>query len=656
MINNGTVPKAQILYVDDDSENLSSFKALFRRDYHVFLASSAAEGLEILRNNDIQILITDQRMPEMAGTELLEMAADEFPKTRRFLLTAYSDFPPLVEAINRGRLQGYFSKPIDGDFIKSRIEEGLKNYYLEAKNKELHEKVQQNELFLNVIFESMPDMVFVKDAGDFRYLRLNKAGETLLGISRDAIFGKTAHECFSAETAEAASKTDREALSKGQGVDIPDEFIETRFKGGRLLHTKKIPVYDQDGSPRYILGVSRDITEQRKLEQKQRKLEERIRHSQKMESIGTLAGGISHDFNNILTSIIGYTELSMMDVSMGRDPSSRLDEIYTAGKRARDLVRQILDFARQSEEKIVPVQIDAVVKEVLNLIRPSIPATIEIRHTIESGLTIMGSATQIHQVFMNLCTNAAQAMEEKGGVLEILASKTNRMEKPGFSVHNGLPDLIRITISDTGYGISPEIRENIFEPYFTTKAPSEGMGMGLATVYGIVKSFGGSISVESEPGRGSVFTLILPSCDEIADVQSEYVEKLPGGHERILVVDDEKAIAKMVGDTLDYLGYNVRVQTSSLEALELFKTAPDQFDLVITDMTMPGLTGDILASKIMEIRPDIPVILCTGYSRKLSEEQAYAMGIKAFLYKPLIMKDLARTLRRVFDTTENHGG
>ncbi len=647
------LPKARILYVDDDPENLSSFKAIFRREYEIYLAASAMEGLAVLRTTDIQVLITDQRMPGMNGTELLAVAAEEFPKTRRFLLTAYSDFNPIVEAINRGKLQGYFSKPIDGDFIRSRIEEGLVSYYLEIQNKDLLEKIRRSEAFLNAIVENIPDMIFVKDAAELRFVRFNKAGEELLGYSREEMLGKTDYDFFTAQAADFFVKKDRETLAVGRLVDIPEEVIDTRFKGRRLLHTKKIPIFNDDGRPAWLLGVSRDMTEQRKLEQKEKDLEAKLRHVQKMESIGALAGGIAHDFNNILSAILGYTELALMSTANGNLPERHLREIHTAGNRARDLVKQILAFARQSEEKTAPVQVDIIAREVLKLIRSSIPATITIRQNIEAKSYILGNPTQIHQIFMNLCTNAAQAMEEKGGILEVGVHKICLDEQACLHHGNLAPGTyLKIEVSDTGCGIPPEIKDRIFEPYFTTKGPSEGTGMGLAMVYGMVTSYGGEVSVESAPGAGSVFRILLPVTDQGLETRPPETVKLPGGRESILVIDDEPPIARMNGDILRQLGYSVTICTGGREALETFKKSPAQFDLVLTDMTMPDITGDVLAAELMKIRPDIPVILCTGYSRRISEERSAVLKIKTFLYKPILVKDLADTIRKILDETK----
>jgi signal transduction histidine kinase/DNA-binding response OmpR family regulator len=379
-------------------------------------------------------------------------------------------------------------------------------------------------------------------------------------------------------------------------------------------------------------------------------LEAQLHQAQKMEAIGNLAGGIAHDFNNILTSVIGFTELSLDEVEKGTHLEDNLQEVYTAGKRAKDLVRQILAFARLPEEELKPIQVDMIAAEVLKFIRSSIPTTIEIKQSIESDSLIMGNATQVHQILMNLFTNAAHAMEEKGGILEfslkdvVMDRGVNREKldlKPG--------NYIEIKVSDTGVGISPEIIDAIFDPYFTTKAPGEGTGMGLAMVHGIIKSYGGKISVDSKPGQGTLFRIYLPVTRKRQGHRPYQSEGLPTGTERILFVDDEAPIAKMGGQTLERLGYTVSTRTSSIEALELFRSKPNDFDLVITDMTMPNMTGDKLAVELMKIRPDIPVILCTGFSKKISDDSIATIGIRAVAYKPIVKSDLAKTLRKVLD-------
>ncbi len=383
-----------------------------------------------------------------------------------------------------------------------------------------------------------------------------------------------------------------------------------------------------------------------------KKLEEDLRQSHKMEAIGTLAGGIAHDFNNILSSVLGYTELALDDVSSGSRVEGHLKEVFKAGTRAVDLVRQILTFARQADGEMKPLSVKPIVSEALKLLRSSIPTTIEINHVLESDSQIMGDATQVHQILMNLCTNASYAMDEDGGVLDVRLFDTV-LGYGGTPVPASLAagNYLTLRVADTGCGISPEVMPLIFEPFFTTKDPGEGTGMGLAMVHGIVKQHGGEIKVENNTPRGAVFTIYLPVTQEgfVPSASSLDEQALPTGGERVLVVDDEPSIANMIGQILGRLGYNSVIRTSSVEALALFQSGPEHFDLVITDMTMPEMTGDVLTTEMIRTRPDIPVILCTGYSRKVTEETMKSVGVKAYTFKPIVKKELARIVRKVLD-------
>ena len=439
------------------------------------------------------------------------------------------------------------------------------------------------------------------------------------------------------------------------------ERYERRLKGEEVLSTYNCRFIKKQGETVWVqisavktmwekkgatLTFCRDITQIRAAESK-------LQHTERMESIGNLAGGIAHDFNNILSSIIGFTELALEDVDTDSTIADNLQEVFVAGKRAKDLVHQILAFARQSDEERKPIQVDKIIKEVLQFIRSSIPTTIEIKHNIDSNSLIMGSETKVHQIMMNLFTNAAHTMEDEGGILnvslkDIVIEKGFESEKLGLTYGN----FIKISVADTGAGIAPDIIDSIFEPYFTTKNPGEGTGMGLAMAYGIVESYGGKITVDSTLGEGTTFTVYLPVTRKRKILQQYEPEQLPTGIERILFVDDEAPIAKMGSQGLKRLGYEVTIRTSSIEALELFRSRPDDFDLIITDMTMPNMTGDKLSIELMKIRADIPVILCTGYSKKISDETASDIGIKAFVYKPTVKADLAKTVRKVLDETK----
>jgi signal transduction histidine kinase len=410
-------------------------------------------------------------------------------------------------------------------------------------------------------------------------------------------------------------------------------------------------IRDHEGKLVGIHGVSRDITERKRAEEEKKGLEAQLAQAQKLESIGTLAGGIAHDFNNILSAIIGYTELAMDDVSDPKKARSNLKEVLKAGDRAKNLVHQILAFSRQTETKHSPLALQTIIKETIKMMRSVIPATIEIRQNfIDSGI-VMSDATQIHQIMMNLCTNAVHAMDKTGGVLEVSLKRVS--VNGDAEIHNldlSPGSYLRLSVSDNGQGMTPEVMARIFDPYFTTKEVGRGTGLGLSVVHGIVKSHGGVITCKSTPGEGTIFDVYLPEIDTGKEkLEPLEKESLPTGTERILFVDDEPVLIDLTKKRLENLGYTVITRTSSIEALELFRNNPDKFDLVITDMTMPAMTGDKLTQKMMEIRQDIPIILCTGYSELISEEKAKKIGVKEFIMKPIVIEELAKTIRDVLN-------
>jgi PAS domain S-box-containing protein len=398
-----------------------------------------------------------------------------------------------------------------------------------------------------------------------------------------------------------------------------------------------------DGTPA-ALETSIDITERKRLETQ-------LRQAQKMQAIGTLAGGIAHDFNNILSAILGYTELALDEVEQGSAVWNKLQGTLAAGRRARDLVQQILAFSRQTELTRVPIQMHLLVEEALALLRAALPSTLMIRPIIDRHAgAVLVDPTQMQQVLINLCTNAAHAMREVGGAIEV------RLEsiEIGVDALAILPDLkagayVRLTVQDTGHGMEPEILERIFEPFFTTKSMGEGTGMGLAVVHGIIANHGGAITVESTPGQGSTFAVYLPRSDSPSTAALPTEEPVVGGNERILFVDDEATLVHLGKVTLQRLGYQVVICTSSSEALETFRAAPYSFHLVITDRTMPILTGEALIHKLRQIRPEIPIILCTGFSHPVTSEQLRALRVDAFLLKPVMADEWARVIRQVLE-------
>jgi PAS domain S-box-containing protein len=412
------------------------------------------------------------------------------------------------------------------------------------------------------------------------------------------------------------------------------------------------PMRDASGVVVGYRGVARDITERlyTQAQLRRAKQEEQLRHVHKMEAIGTLAGGIAHDFNNILTAILGYAELTLHEISHNTKAWRNLQRVLTAGKRAKQLVQQILMFSRKKDQERKPLHLHLVIKEALKLLRASLPSTITMYQDIsEHTGAVLADATQMHQVLMNLCANAEYAMRQTGGILKVRLDTTDVDE--AFTVQH--PPLhpgphVRLAVQDTGSGIAPEILERIFEPFFTTKDVGQGTGMGLAVVHGIINSHNGAITVESALGKGTTFEIYLPQVNTMA-VDESYAEEevIPNGKGSILFVDDEDMLVTWSQETLERLGYDVVIRTDSIQALETFRMAPQGFDLVITDQTMPYLTGEGLTRELRDIRPDIPIILCTGFSHVIDAEKAKAQGINAFLMKPFTARDLGLTIHRV---------
>ena len=401
-----------------------------------------------------------------------------------------------------------------------------------------------------------------------------------------------------------------------------------------------------------LYSIVHDITARKKAEEEKAALEARLLHAQKMESIGTLSGGIAHDFNNLLGIILGNVELAMDDVSKWHPVKFNLNEIRTASLRARDVVKQLLSFSRKTDQNQRPENLIQIVKDALKFLRSSIPTSIEIHQNITSDTddTILADSTQINQVMINLFTNAAHAMENTGGVITIDVENIY-LDQASAADCPDLPpgSYVKLMVSDTGTGIDPEIKDRIFDPYFTTKELGKGTGIGLSVVHGIVKSHNGAISVDSKFGKGTTFSILFPVAEEAAVIKTEPADKFPTGNERILIIDDEKSMADIGRKRLERLGYQVEARTNPLEALELFRADPDQFDLVITDMTMPHITGDKLVKEILKIRPDIPTILCTGFSEKIDEEKAKEIGIRQYIEKPFDKGKLSWKVRKALD-------
>jgi PAS domain S-box-containing protein len=680
-----------ILIVDDNQTNLYLMESMLKGSGHaVQAAANGEEALEKIKAGVYDLIISDILMPVMDGFQLcrkvktneafrhipliIYTATYTGPRDEAFALKIGADrfvqkpcepetFMRVVEEVMAAA--GHHNEDPQSEhrdeeeilkLYNERLVRKLEQKMLQAENeikkrKKIEETLKESEETLRRITTSAQDaIIMMDDQGKVSFW--NEAAERIFGYARQEIMGGDLH-CLLAPT--QYQETYRHQFphftqtGQGPAVDHITELSGKKKDGSEFpieLSLSSVMIHGKW----HAIGIIRDITIRKCTEAEQKQLEKKLQQGQKMEAIGTLAGGIAHDFNNILTAILGYTELSLVTLEKDSIVQGYLNEVFSAGKRAKDLVNQILAVAREAKEEIRPIQVGSIVKEVLKLIRSSIPTTIDIRQNIDSDALIMGNATRVHQILMNLCTNAAQAMQDKGGILEVgLREVTIEKVSPAWNFEMKTGDYIELTVSDTGIGIPPDILASVFEPYFTTKTAGEGTGLGLSVVHGIVESYGGRITADSESGKGSTFTIFLPITKKSAPYHFAEAEELPTGTERILLLDDEAVIARMGSQLLSTLGYVVTERTSSVEALELFRSRPHDFDLVITDMTMPNITGDRLAVELMKIRPDIPVILCTGYNKRLSDETVSGLGIRALAHKPMVRSDLSKIVRKVLD-------
>jgi PAS domain S-box-containing protein len=490
------------------------------------------------------------------------------------------------------------------------------------------------------IEQAAEDIVITDPEGVIQYV--NPAFEKITGYSRREAIGQNPRIMNSGVHKPAFFAHLWNTIKNG---NIWSGRITNRCKDGKLIQEDATisPLLTSSGKLTGYVALKRDVTEAVRLEA-------HLRQAQKMEAIGTLAGGIAHDFNNILGAIMGYAELTKFKTADAKI-YPYLEQILKACDRSRDLVQQILTFSRRREQEKKPVAVTPIVKEALKLLRSSLPATVEIRQSYDSRQdTVLADPTQVHQVLMNLCTNAVHAMREREGVLEVrIGQQLITAANPASDPELKEGAYLRLVVGDTGMGIDPAIKDKIFEPFFTTKGSGEGTGLGLSVVYGIVKDHGGIISVESEPGKGTVFTVCLPLILADEELKEQEIVSLPRGEGRILYVEDEEAIAALGQEMLSSLGYDVTVHFGSRDALEDFRSHPERFDLMITDMTMPNMTGASLATEVLKMRPGFPIILTTGFSERINAGAAKSIGIREFLMKPVSLPDLAWAVKRIMD-------
>ncbi len=505
---------------------------------------------------------------------------------------------------------------------------------------------RSHELFLTVL-ESIDAKIYVVDKDSCEILFMNQQMQKTFGGD---LAGGVCWRDFHGQSGPCQSCLQTRP-SDDQG-NSGDGWVWEDFNAGTgrwyRNHQRIIKWVDQ----RLVrLHMATDISDQKRLEKEGKEYERRIQQLQKMEAIGTLAGGIAHDFNNILTAVFGYAELAILHSANLPVLHRNLGGILEAARRAKALVQQILLFGRQGEQELKPLQIRPLIKEALKMLRSSLPTTIRIVTRLQGDFAnVLANPTQIHQILMNLCANAAHAMEDEGGVLTVGLSQVE-LDKEAVRHHPGrrAGTYLKLRVQDSGRGIPADLIDKIYNPYFTTKAKGQGTGLGLSVVHGIVQSYAGIIEVGSEPGRGTAFDIYLPAINLAAAGEDRPLTPLTGGTEHILLVDDEPMLVEVLQGMLRSLGYRVTATTSSLNALRFLERDPNAFNLVITDMTMPEMTGDRLTAEIRTIRPELPVIICTGFNRRLSDNKPEALAVQAILMKPVEQADLARTVRDALD-------
>ncbi len=683
----------KILLVDDDPLILKAIGLdLKKKGYHVTSVDSGEKAIELLNNETFDLVLTDMVMEPIDGIEVLKKAKDINPDLMVIILTGYADMASAVETFRVGA-DDYLAKPCEPAEIHFRLERCFEKLEDKRGVKQAEEDLQRSEQNMKIrnqindIFLRYPDEYMYSEILDLVLKVLESEYGTFGYFAEDGAF--VAPAVTRKIYWEKCNVPDKNIIfQKGTFSGIWGEAIKekrTLISNEGPFHTPQghIPIINTMATPIifhknvisafHIANKSGGYSEKDKAilemiaeqispvlyarlqrdkeEREKQNLQSQLLQTHKMESIGTLAGGIAHEFNNILGIIVGNTELAMGGIPEWNTAHYNLEEIKKSSLRAREIVKQILAFSRQTKHELKPINFSSIIDESIKFIRSSIPTTIEIKKYISARRdTINADPTQINQILLNLCNNAAYEMQDKGGVLEISLENVD-LDENAVKSYDGLSpgNHVKLTVSDTGHGIEKENLEQIFDPFFTTKEVGKGTGMGLSVVHGIVKEHNGSITVQSEAGKGTAFHVLFPVIEDKVKSEIESEEAPAKGSERILFVDDEESLVLAAKKNLEDLGYDVITKRNPVEALELFKEHPDEFDLVITDMTMPEMTGDRFAKEIMKINPNTTIVVCTGHSDRMNEEQAKEMGINAYIMKPYLASEIATAIRQVFD-------
>jgi len=646
----------------------TSYKKTYIQNFKLKLCSQGTEAVRTvaksIKNNDpFAVVFLDMRLPP--GPDGL-WTAEEIRKIDPYIIivivTAYSDIHPdkISEKVLPPHRLFYIEKPFSTQeilqFSKAlgrnwQIDRELRHFnqklenLVEKRTEELeisNQSLQESEKRLQDILNFLQTGIVVIDKDKHIVLEANPTAIKMLCSSREKIIGSIFSNYVFRPEKDLYSRT-----GQGQTLGSFEKLLLTQ-KGEKIPVIISVTSVTLEGRE-VILANFLDITELKEVEKEKEILKAQLFQVQKLEALGTLAGGIAHDFNNILGSIMGFAELSLCELSENSQIEYNLKKILESSHRAKELIKQILIFSRQAKQERKPLIISSIAKGAIQLVRATIPATIKVKENIEAqNKLIVADPTQIHQIIMNLCANASHAMGKKAGVLDVSISEVKFTPEPEDlyeEIEKG--KYIKLTVKDTGCGMDKKVTKKIFDPFFTTKKPNEGTGLGLSVVHGIVKSYKGKITVDSEPGKGTTFSVYFPLFDREKFLEIKSSNEIPRGSYYILFVDDEDHIVEMGKKLLEKLGNKVITSNNPIDAIKLFYENPDKFDIVITDHTMPNMTGIELALKLFAKKPDIPVILCTGYSESINRKKALSMGVKEFIMKPYSRRKIAQTIKTV---------
>jgi PAS domain S-box-containing protein len=652
----GFLPKKawRILHLAQDSRDAELVESILRNDglsCQIACVKTPQAFEAALTQHTFDIVLCDYNLPGYDGFAALNAVRNRDRDIPFILLSGSIGEEQAVESLKSGATD-YLPKNRLERLVPA-ITRALREAQERAIRRKTEDALAKEREFIKAVLENIQSGIVACDA-EGRLTLWNRAMREMHGGPLEPVHAEQIAERYDLFHSDGKTPLKGEDLPilralNGERVQDVEVKIVPKTGGPRTVLCSGQPILDAQGIKLGAVVATHDITDRRKAEEETKHLENQLRQAQKLEAIGTLAGGIAHDFNNILGAIIGYAELADEDLPPTSRSRKHLQEVLKAGHRAKELVHQILAFSRQTIPERRPVAVGLIVKEALKLLRATLPSTIQIRTEIKTRSDrAVADPVQIHQVLMNLCTNAAHAMREKGGTLSVCLDEC---EVPETRSPAGLQPgaYLRLVVADTGHGMDKAIQERIFDPFFTTKPLGEGTGLGLSVVHGIVTSHGGQITVSSELGTGTTFQILLPQAANIVELVRKSAAPVARGTERILLVDDEEPLTNLLHERLERHGYKVIPQTDSLSAFELFAAAPSAYDVVISDQTMPRLTGVDLARKIRHLRKDIPIFICTGYSENVKEEEVQAIGLCEVVLKPLDLQALNAAIRRVLD-------